>query len=222
MATIIRNDRPLEAKSGPAVRPVAFSFADMRGQANNYLDVVREEASKIVQAAHAEAEQIRRQAEVAGRKAAEAAVEKILEEKVARRMETLLPALEQLVVQVNDAKGQLLNHWHRCAVRVATAVAERIIGRELKEDPQIALDVVEEALRLATGATEIIVHINSTDYENLGAQVKRLAASVCQLAPGNVVADPAIAPGGCRVETRFGEVDLQIQSQLRRIEEELS
>jgi flagellar biosynthesis/type III secretory pathway protein FliH len=222
MATIIRKDSPREKKSGSAVQPVAFSFADMRGQANNYLAVVRDEAAKIVQAAHAEAEQIRRRAEVAGRKAAEVAVEKILDEKVARRMDTLLPALEQLVAQVNDAKGQLLEHWHRSAVHVATAIAQRIVRRQLEREPQITLDLVDEALRLAAGSAEITVHISATDYENLGPQIQRLGESLCQLVPGNVVADAKVTPGGCRVETRLGEVDLQIESQLRRIEEELS
>ena len=221
MATIIRKDSPRETTSGRTVQPVAFSFADMRGQANDYLDVVRKEAAKIVQAAHGEAEQIRRQAEVAGRKAAEAAVERILDEKVARRMDTLLPALEQLVAQVNDAKGELLGHWQRSAVRVSTAIAARIIRRQLEREPQITLDLIEEALRLAAGTAEITLHINPTDHENLGPQVQRLAASLCQLAPSDVVADPTITVGGCRVETRFGEIDLQIESQLRRIEEEL-
>jgi flagellar assembly protein FliH len=221
MATIIRKDSPGETKSGRIVQPVAFSFSDMRGQADDYLSIVRQEAAKIVQAAHIEAEQIRRQAEAAGRKAAEAAVERILDEKVARKMETVLPALEQLIAQVNDAKGELLGYWQRSAVRVSTAIAERIIRREVGRDPQITLDTVEEALGLAAGTAEITLHLSPTDHENLGSQVERLAQSLCQLAPSNIVADPQISPGGCRIETRFGEIDLQIQSQLRRIEEDL-
>jgi flagellar biosynthesis/type III secretory pathway protein FliH len=39
----------------------------------------------------------------------------------------------------------------------------------------------------------------------------------CELA-----ADPAITPGGCRVETAFGEIDQRIETQIRRIEEELT
>src|SRR5262245_59754583 len=121
MATIIRKDSPRETSTGRAFQPIAFSFADIRGQASSYLDVIREEAAKIIQAAHAEAEQIRRQADAAGRRAAEAAVERILDEKVARRMDTLVPALEELVTQVKHAKSELLGYWQRSAVRVVTA-----------------------------------------------------------------------------------------------------
>jgi flagellar assembly protein FliH len=74
---------------------------------------------------------------------------------------------------------------------------------------------------LAAGAAEITLLVNPTDYENLGSQVNRLAESLCQLAPSAIVPDASITAGGCRVETKFGEVDQTIESQLRRIEQEL-
>ena len=222
MATIIRKDSPREMPTGRATQAVSFSFADMRGQANDYLGTVRAEAAKIVQQAHQQAEQIRRQAEVAGRKAAEAAAERVLDEKVGRRMQTLLPTLEHLVRELNDMKGELLAHWERSAVKVSTAIAERIIRREVANEPQITLDLVAESLRLAAGSAEIMLHVSPTDYENLGNQIQLLASSISQLVPSSIVADPSIEPGGCRVVTKFGEIDQQIQAQLRRIEEELA
>jgi flagellar assembly protein FliH len=221
MATIIRKDSPRETPSGRAVQPVAFSFSDMRGQANDYLGTVRIEAAKIVQQAHQQAEQIRRQAEAAGRKAAEAAIERVLDERVGKRMETLLPALEHLVAEMNDTKAQLLGRWEQSGLKVATAIAERIIRRELAQDPHITLDLIADTLRLAAGMTEISLHISPTDYENLGTQITRLAETIGHLAPSAIVADADVTPGGCLVRTKFGEIDQQIEAQLRRIEEEL-
>jgi flagellar assembly protein FliH len=84
------------------------------------------------------------------------------------------------------------------------------------------LELIAETLRLAAGMAEISLHINPTDYENLGTQITRLSETVCRLAPSAVVADADVSPGGCCVKTKFGEIDQQIESQLRRIEEELS
>jgi len=221
MATIIRKDSPRETPSGRNVQPVAFSFSDMRGQANDYLGTVRSEAAKIVQQAHQQAEQIRRQAEVAGRKAAEAAIERVLDERVGKRMETLLPALETLMAEMHNTKAKLLNRWEQSALKVATAIAQRIIRREVAQDPQITLDLIRDTLRLAAGMTDISLHISPTDYANLGTQITRLAETVGHLAPSAIVADGDVSPGGCCVKTKYGEIDQQIESQLRRIEEEL-
>jgi flagellar assembly protein FliH len=222
MAIIIPKDGPMESHRQRVAQPVAFSFADMHGQASEYLGMVRQEAAKLVQQAHRDAERIRRQAEVAGRKAAEVAAENILDEKVAKRMETLLPALEEVVRQIDDAKGELLSRWERSALTAITAIAERVIRRELAQQPEIALDLIAEALRLATGAADITLHVSPVDYEHMGSQIERLGATLGRLIPSQVVADAAVSVGGCRVETRFGEIDQQIESQLRRIEEELS
>jgi flagellar assembly protein FliH len=221
MATIIRNDSASAAHAQHAAQPVAFSFSDMRGQADDYLATVRREAAKIVQQAHSQAEQIRRQAEAAGRKAAEAATERMLEEKISKRMNTLLPALEQLATQINDAKGEMLTHWERSALHVVTAIAERVVRRQLEKEPAIALDIVAEALRLAAGSAEITLQVNPTDYENLGTQIARLATTLGRLAPSQIISDPEISAGGCRVVTKFGEIDERIEAQLRRIEQDL-
>jgi flagellar assembly protein FliH len=222
MATIIRKDSPREMTSGRATQGVSFSFADMRGQADDYLSTVRSEAAKIVQQAHRQAEQIRRQAEVNGRKAAESAAERVLDEKVGQRMQTLLPTLERLVAEINDLKGELLSQWERSALGVSSAIARRIIRRELSREPQITLDLITESLRLATGAAAITLHVSPTDYEHLGTQIQRVAETVAKLGPSEIVPDPAIGLGGCRVETKFGEIDSRIESQLRRIEDELA
>jgi flagellar assembly protein FliH len=221
MATIIRKDSGRQLFSGVVPGTVAFSFVDMRGQADDYLQAVQEEAAKIVQQAHQQAEQIRRRAEAAGRQAAVAAAERDLDEKVAHRMGTVLPALQQLVQQINDARGEMQNHWERSAIRVATAIAERIIRRQIERQPQITLDLIAETLRLATGSAKITLRLNPTDYENMGSQAALLTEGLCQLSPSAVVADPAISAGGCRVDTEFGEIDQQIETQLRRIEQEL-
>jgi flagellar assembly protein FliH len=42
------------------------------------------------------------------------------------------------------------------------------------------------------------------------------------LAPAEMIADPEISPGGCRIETLHGAIDQQFESQLARIEEELT
>jgi flagellar biosynthesis/type III secretory pathway protein FliH len=221
MATIIRKDSAAATPAKHAGQPVAFSFADMRGQANDYMETVRTEAAKIIQQAHSQAEQIRRQAEAAGRKAAEAEAERAIDEKIGKRMNTLVPALEQLVQQIYDAKGELLAQWERSALHVVSAIAERVVRRRLEKEPEIALEIIADALQLTVGSAEITLRVNPTDYENFGPQIDRLAATICRLAPSQIVSDPALSPGGCRVVTKFGEIDERIEAQLQRIEQDL-
>ncbi|MEX2170844.1 MAG: FliH/SctL family protein [Pirellulales bacterium] len=222
MATIIRRDRDRESAPGLIVRGVAFSFDEFSHKAEHYLADVRGEAARIVQDAKRDAEAIRRQAEHDGRSAAEQAAHRVLDEKVSRQMATLGPALESAVAQLVDARGVWLDHWQNCAIQLAAAMAERVVRRELQQRPEIAIQWVREALELAAGATEVVIHLHPADLEGLGSQIDQIAETFSGLAPARVRADENIARGGCVVHTKFGAIDQQISTQLDRLVFELN
>jgi len=221
MATIIKTHAPEQA-SGTAFRGVAYDLTDMAAQADQYLVTVRAKAAKIVDEARQEAAAIRQNAEAAGRQAAEQAIERILDEKVAKQMQTLTPALQAAVKHVEDAKQDWLRHWESAALDVALAIAARVVRGELERRPEIALGWIRESLQLAAGSGEVTIRLHPADQQTLERQVKQVATVFAPLAAVNVVADEAISPGGCRLVTEFGVVDQQLETQLARIQQELS
>jgi flagellar assembly protein FliH len=221
MATIIRKLAP-EQPSGVAMRAVAYDLTDMAAQAEDYLGAVRRQAAEIVEEAKREAAAVRKNAEAAGRRAAEQAIERILDEKVAQQMKTLLPALQAAVKQVEDAKQAWMQHWETAAVELAAAIAGRLVRGELQRRPEISGQWIRESLQLAAGNGEVTIRLHPADQQTLERQVKRLAAAFAPLATVDVVADETISPGGCKLNTEFGVVDNQLETQLERIKQELS
>jgi flagellar assembly protein FliH len=213
MSTIIRaTDR------NAGTQHTVFNFDDMAVQAKAYLDKVRAEAAQIVAKAQQEAQGVRQRAEQEGRRQGMQAVEQM----VGKQLSTVLPALRQVSEDLRHAKQAWLAQWEASGVHVAAAIAQRLIRRELSRQPEIPLALVREALELAAGSPQLRVHLNAEDYRAIGPQVELLVQELSALAATEIVADPEITPGGCRVETRFGVVDQQFEVQLRRIEEELT
>ncbi|MEN6493501.1 MAG: FliH/SctL family protein [Thermoguttaceae bacterium] len=212
------------------VQCVTFNLDDMAVRAEQYvqqcLTQLRSEATKTVTKAKQESEAIRKQAEAEGRKAGqaagEAAIEQIVEKQLSKQLATLLPALRQVVEDIRHAKQAWLTHWEKNAVHLAAAIAARVIRRELAAQPEIPLALVREALELAAGNSQVRVHMNPADHAALGSQVQSLIKEITPLAPAELLADPQITPGGCRVDTQFGSIDQQLETQLARIEEELT
>jgi len=212
-------------KSGGAMRSpqqVAFNLEDMTQQATKYLDKVRSQATHIVAEAQKQADAIRRQAEEDGRQAAMRAAEKVLDEKVGKRMQTLLPALQMVVTDISDAKQAWLGQWERSTVHLAAAIAGKVIRGHVPDLPEVTLKLVREALEMAAGSSHVRIHLNPTDHETLHAQIGRLTKELGRIGGAEILADPQITPGGCRVETQHGSIDQQFEAQLARIEEELT
>lgn len=219
MATIIKPEAQ-HGMSGMALRGVAYSLTDMASQADDYLAGVRIEAARIIEEARREAATVRTQAEAAGRKAAQDAIDRILDEKVAKQMQTLAPALQAAVAEIQDSRQQWLAHWEKSALDLALAIAERLVRGELSRRPEIALGWIREALELAAGQGDVTLRLNPADQESLRKQAEAIAAAVAPIAACQVVADPEISAGGCKATTRHGSIDMRLETQLARASEE--
>jgi flagellar biosynthesis/type III secretory pathway protein FliH len=213
MATIIRL-----ADSPHPVQPAALNFDDLAAQAGTYVAEVKAEAAEIIAQARRQADSIRQQAANEGAQAAVNAVEQM----VAEQLAPALSALQQAAADLHGARQAWLSHWESNVVHLATAIAQRIVRDEVRRRPEITLALVREALELAAGSPGVRLQLSPEDHKALGAQVRALIDAMSSLGVVEVAADPAIGRGGCRVETRFGAIDQQIESQLKRIEEELT
>ncbi len=212
MSTIIRSS---DARS--AVGGAVFNFEDLAAQAEAYLAQVRAEGAALVAQAREKVDALRQQAEQDG----QAAALRGAQATVGQQLLTLLPALRTAVAEIRDAKQAWLARWEAGGVRVATAIAQRLIRRELAHRPEITLDLVRESLELAAGSSQVCIRLNPADHKALGGQARKLVKELSILGEVEVKADPEVAPGGCRLDTRFGAIDQQFESQLKRIEEEL-
>lgn len=208
------------------IEPVAFNFDDMAVKANSYLDGVRQQADQVVNRAQQQAEQTRQRIEEESRQKGYAdgqrEIQQLVEKKLGEQLSTLLPALAATIQEIQHAKQAWLTHWERSAIRLATAVAERIIRREIEQKPEIPLELVRESLELAAGSSTVRVLLNPKDHEALQPKADALIRDMTGLGACELVADPTVTPGGCRVDTAFGSIDQQIESQLQRIEQELT
>ena len=140
---------------------------------------------------------------------------------VGERLAPALASLGEAAAELKQSKGAWLAHWEEAAVRLAAAMAARIIRGELRDRPEIALTLVREALELAAGSPDVRLLMNPQDYQSLGGEAKKIAKTLSAVGEAEVLADESIGPGGCRVETRFGAIDQRIEAQLNRIVEEL-
>jgi flagellar assembly protein FliH len=204
------------------LQSTAFNFEDISDKANHYLEAVRHQAARILEQAQQRAQQVEQQARQRGLQAAQQDNEQVLQQRLEDRLASLLPAVEEAISQLRQSRQEWLQQWERQTVHLAAAIAQRIVRRELAADPQISLDLVREALELAVGSGSVRLHLSPQDHQALNDQIADLAEKIHNLAPADIVADPQIAAGGCRVVTEFGCIDQRIESQLARIEEELA
>jgi flagellar assembly protein FliH len=196
----------------------AFHFHDV---GESYLSRVRGEAARIVAEARQEAARIKAKAVEEGREAAIQAAQASLRARLDQQLTSVLAALRQAAETIDHSRHAWQQHWEQHTVSLACSIASRICRRELSRQPEITLAWVREALEMAAGNAEVTVRLHAEDHATLATHTETIAKQLAGLGNVRIVADSAITAGGCRVDTEFGSLDLQLDQQLARIAEEL-
>lgn len=216
MAGIIKAGTSLPAGFVSTAKGPSWEEAD-----DSYLGKIRQEASTIIAQAQAQADQIRRTAMEEGKKAAMEATEAMLRAKIEQQLQSVVQALRSAIQSILAAREQWQRHWEQHALQLSSAIAARIVRREVEKVPLITVDLVREALQLAAGNQRVTLRVAPTDFTALKPHIEQLISQLSSVSDTRVIADPNITAGGCRVDTEFGSIDQQFEAQLARILEEL-
>lgn len=210
-----------------------FNLVDLEQAGADLVSTARREADHLIQKARADAARIREQtfaeAERVGyAEGVRAADEKITRkaneianEKIAEQLSTALPALLKAATSLQAERDRWLIRWEKAAIQLSVAIAEKLIHRQLYSRPEVASDMIEEALQLAAGQPQLVVHLHPEDLAAWGDKASQIVQSFTSCADATLVPDPTTTRGGCRIETRHGEVDARVETMLQRIAEEL-
>ena len=175
----------------------------------------KQQAQQILAEAEARARAILEEAEQAHARAVEEGYREGYEKGLAEWLTAIREVQVQMQHLVEQAKPEL--------IRLAVRVAEKILRQQLADDPTRLLPMIDEAfrsLRAQKGAT-ILLRVHPNDRSMLEAHRKRWLDRMPWIGELQVIADEEIRPGGCRIETDFGSVDLTLETQIRVIERHL-
>jgi type III secretion system HrpE/YscL family protein len=180
----------------PGGRVIEREVYDAAARASEILACAEAEAARIVADARERAELVRAEAARAGR-----------EEGLGRASEALARAAATRQRAVAGAERELS--------RLAIDVAEKVLGRELREPGAVA-DLAAAALARARGQGIVTLRVNPADAPQVALEVERLT----QAAGGAAVvveAAPSVTAGSAVVATEHGTVDARVETQLAAI-----
>ncbi|MDL1871317.1 hypothetical protein FBR05_03835 [Deltaproteobacteria bacterium PRO3] len=126
----------------------------------------------------------------------------------------------EMLQRVKELRQKLFDDNEREMVKLVFEIAEKIIGREFRENDKAIMNVIRLAISDAVG-DKIVVHLNPQDFE----KIKKNEAELYQkIESGKTLVfreDETVKVGGCVVETDIGTIDAQLDTQLNAIKKAL-
>lgn len=198
---------PFYLVSGPALPDAAGLSAQARA-----------EALACIEAAKAQAAQIHAEARDHGLEEARRAAEEH-QERLTADVQTRLCGL---VDEINREREQFFGRVEPEIVSLAVSVAEKVIAQEIAAHPEIVLNLVRNSMKRMKERETLRVRLNPQDLEVVRAAREELISAVDGVQRLELVEDRRVDPGGCIVESRNGNLDARIRTQLSKIERVIS
>lgn len=130
-------------------------------------------------------------------------------------------ALKNAATAIKEAYDEFLTALEPDMVRLAQAIAERILHREVRTDPELVSRTVCAALEMLAARNHVSVRVHPHDLEALRSHKVALLEQFDGLVQLDVLADESVEPGGCVAENSNERVDARLDAQLTQILDEL-
>jgi flagellar assembly protein FliH len=203
-------------------QPLLFSVRDAEEEAKRTVDAARVQAETVTAAARVDGFEEGRQGgyQTGLTQGYAAGVEQALAEHK-QQLTAAAEALSQAAARFDEARAQFTREALADCVELALAVARRVTKRQAQLDPQVLAANLEQALKMVIGCTRLRIAFHPLDRATITQVLEKLRFSNVAVETAQVVEDPAIARGGCRIDTEHGTVDADIDAQLQRLIDQL-
>jgi flagellar assembly protein FliH len=132
----------------------------------------------------------------------------------------LQPVLQKLAASIHECgelRGRLREQAESDLVRLAIAIARRVVGREVQTDPEAITGLVKASLDKLRVQEVLRVRLNPAHKSQVAECLARFGATHVE-----VLGDPACEAGAVVFETSRGNLDASVETQLREIERGLT
>lgn len=121
----------------------------------------------------------------------------------------LLKAKQQAAAILKDAQQEILS--------LSLEIARKIIGRDLDRDPDVMIDICATAIEGVRNAKQLVLRVNPEMGQLLRSKKKALMDLVARSVDVAVKDDAQVERGGCIIQTEFGTIDGQLETQLKML-----
>ncbi|MDR2363234.1 MAG: flagellar assembly protein FliH [Spirochaetaceae bacterium] len=190
---------------------------DAEEEAERILAAAREKAAAIEADSHTAFENERKDAENRGREAGREAGFAEGQAEVERLIDRTRTVLER----AQDKREEILAETEQEIIDLVLLISRKVVKVISENQRNVVISNVVQALRKVKGRGNIIIRVNLADVKLTTEHTKKFIQLLEGAQSVQVAEDSSVDPGGCIIETDFGEVDARISSQFAELESKI-
>jgi flagellar assembly protein FliH len=127
-----------------------------------------------------------------------------------------LKGLEDLLKRIEDLKVQLLKDNEATLVRLVFLTAKKIALKDLEEHREAVVKILKDVVGEVQSDERVVVRLNAQDLLFIEGLQEKGEQKIESLMRVKFIVDDNIKPGGCLIETEYGNVDATLEERVER------
>jgi len=133
-------------------------------------------------------------------------------------VDRLIERTHVVLERAQDKRGEILGETEKEIIDLVLLISRKVIKIISENQRNVIISNVVQALRKVRTKGNVIIRVNLADL-NLTTEHKQEFIKQLEGAQSiQIMEDTSVDPGGCIIETDFGEIDARISSQLAEME----
>lgn len=133
-----------------------------------------------------------------------------------------LAQLADSLAAIGNVKHEIVASNEAHMMKLLFHMASRLAGAHLEADQNAILEVLKNALQLASDDENVRVQLNPAQLEFVEEVRKRTGREFEFLKKLRLEPNPSVRPGGCVVETNYGEIDARVEQRVQQLWESVA
>jgi flagellar biosynthesis/type III secretory pathway protein FliH len=139
-------------------------------------------------------------------------------EEAKRKAEPVIKNFEEALNTLEEIKKTIYQNAEKETIKLAIAIAKKIISCEISTNKEIVVNVVRRALQQIPDKEKIKIRVNPDDLDIVLGDKEKLENVLRKFKESIFLEDENISNGGCIIETNSGDFDARIEKQIEIIE----
>lgn len=186
------------------------------------------EAARVLEQARAESDQLLAEArnqvasiEEEARKRGEDAGREEGYQEGRKEAERLVERLHVIIDRAIEKREEMISEAETQMIDLVLLISRKVIKVISENQKNVVVNNIVQALRKLKSRGDVAVRVNLADLDLATDHTRDFMKMVENVKSITILEDTSVDPGGCIIETDFGQIDARITSQLKEIEEKI-
>lgn len=137
------------------------------------------------------------------------------------RIQEMMAEAQSVLMHAYQVKEQIIQEAEPFLVDLSSAIAEKVIDKQLTVEPEYAVDLIRRNLSRKREQGVITLCVAPEHFAFVQAAREELSVAIDSQAELQIIPDATVHDHGCVIRSSFGSVDARVDTQLTEIKKEL-